>query len=278
MRKAIHGGVMAQIASSVILLTWGFAGLISGQSSKSVTPSRIVGNKDHSEMILIPGGPFVFGMNQKAVKRLLKINKLPWAEIYADELPRQQKQVTAFYIDRFEVTNEQYKQFMQETGHRTPKYWSRQLFNGPQQPVVGVGWADAEAYARWAGKRLPTEEEWEKAARGTDGRAWPWGNEPRGAAYNGKAQANGAPVKVGSFSPVGDSVYGVSDLAGNVWEMTSGSWHDGKAMRGGSFLNPLGDVRVTVRWSAVDENRGAVWLGFRCVMDTGNWREFATPK
>lgn len=79
--------------------------------------------------------------------------------------------------------------------------------------------------------------------------------------------------------PKGDSVYGVGDMAGNVWEMTSGNYQGAsKAMRGGSFLNPVGDVRVTVRWAAGDEDRGAVWLGFRCAMDTANWSQFAGPK
>jgi formylglycine-generating enzyme required for sulfatase activity len=265
--------------AAATLLVLAFGGLITAPGAQAQTPNRIVCSKDHAEMILISEAPFVFGMSRKEIQSLLKKYGLPWAEIYAEEHARQQKQVAAFYIDRHEVTNSQYEQFMKETGHREPKYWRRRLLNGPRQPVVGVGWADAEAYAKWAGKRLPTEEEWEKAARGTDGRAWPWGNAPHNAFYNGRAQSNGAPVDVGTFSPMGDSVYGVSDMAGNVWEMTSGIWQDGsKAMRGGSFLNPVGDVRVTVRWSAADQDRGAVWLGFRCVMDATNWRQFARPK
>lgn len=267
-----------RVCGVAMLLVMGFAPPFNVPQKPTTTPTRIMDNKDHAEMILIPGGRFEYGMSQQAIKALLKGNKLGWAEIYAFELPRQQKEVPAFYIDRYEVTNAQYAQFMKETGHRAPKYWSRQLLNGPRQPVVGVGWADAEAYAQWAGERLPTEEEWEKAARGTDGRPWPWGNTPDNAAYNGRAQGRGAPVDVGSF-PAGDSPYGVSDMAGNVWEMTSGNY-DGhsKTMRGGSFLNPLGDVRVTVRWSAEDEDRGAVWLGLRCAMDAASWSKFATSK
>jgi formylglycine-generating enzyme required for sulfatase activity len=260
------------------LLALGFGALITIPGVQAQNPNQITCIKDRAEMILIPEGPFVFGMNQNEIQGLLKRYRLPWAEIYATELPRQQRQGAAFYIDRYEVTNSQYKLFMKETGHRQPKYGQRQLLNGPRQPVVGVGWADAEAYARWAGKRLPTEEEWEKAARGTDGRAWPWGNVPNDAFYNGRAKAAAAPVNVGSFSPSGDSVYGVSDMAGNVWEMTSGIWsYGGKAMRGGSFLNPVGDVRVTTRWAAGSSDNGAVWLGFRCVMDVTDWRRLARP-
>jgi len=259
-------------------LLLGSVALIAVAQGPATPPNRVIDNKDHAEMILIPDGPFVYGMSQQEIKKLLRKYKFGWAEIYGFEVPKQQGRVAAFYIDRYEVTNSEYAQFLKETGHREPKYWRRQLLNGLRQPVVGVGWKDAEAYGKWAGKRLPTEEEWEKAARGTDGRAWPWGNTPTNAAYNGRAQARGAPVDVGSF-PSGDSPYGVSDMAGNVWEMTSGSYQgSNKAMRGGSFLNPPGDVRVTVRWAAGDQDRGAVWLGFRCVMDSANWSRSARPK
>jgi formylglycine-generating enzyme required for sulfatase activity len=262
----------------LVALLIGSAGLIAVPQEPATLPNRIIDAKDHAEMILVPGGSFVYGMSQQEIKNLLKKYKFGWAEIYGFELPKQQGQVAAFYIDRYEVTNSEYAQFLKETGHREPKYWHRQLLNGTHQPVVGVGLADAEAYGKWAGKRLPTEEEWEKAARGKDGRAWPWGNTPDNAAYNGRAQARGAPVDVGSF-PSGNSPYGVSDMAGNVWEMTSGNYKGSdKAMRGGSFLNPPGDVRVTVRWTAGDEDRGAVWLGFRCVMDAASWSRFARPK
>jgi formylglycine-generating enzyme required for sulfatase activity len=256
----------------------GLATLIAIPGEPATDPNRIINNKDSAEMVLIPGGSFGYGMNQQEIKALLRKYRFGWAEIYGLELPKQQKQLAAFYIDRYEVTNAQYAQFLKETRYREPKYWHRQLLNAPHQPVVGIGWADAEAYGRWAGKRLPTEEEWEKAARGTDGRIWPWGNTPDNAAYNGRAQGRGAPVDVGSF-PKGDSAYGVSDMAGNVWEMTAGTYQgESHAMRGGSFLNPLGDVRVTVRWAAGDEDRGAVWLGFRCVMDAANWSQFARSR
>jgi len=237
---------------------------------------RIKSKKDNADMILIPSGPFVYGVDQKEVKRIVIALKSPMAEIYRAEEPKTTKNIESFYIDKYEVTNEQYSRFVRETSHREPRYSRYPQLNGSRQPVVGVGWADAKAYCGWAGKRLPSEEEWEKAARGTDGRTWPWGNQPDDARYNGRKRANYAPVNVGSF-PSGDSPYGVSDMAGNVWEMTDGTWKDSsKAMRGGSFLNPIADVRTTVRWAASDQDRGANWLGFRCVMDVANVKQFAT--
>jgi iron(II)-dependent oxidoreductase len=244
--------------------------------SEDNLPPLVKSTKDDAELILVPAGSFVYGIDQKEVRRLVISLKSPMAEIYTTEVPRTIKSLDSFYIDRYEVTNEQYGRFVRETGHREPRYSRYPQLNGKRQPVVGVGWEDANAYCSWAGERLPSEEEWEKAARGTDGRTWPWGNQPDDSRYNGRKAGNYAPVNVGSF-PSGDSPYGVSDMAGNVWEMTSGTWKGGaKAMRGGSFLNPIADVRVTVRWAASDENRGANWLGFRCVMDVANIKQFAT--
>jgi len=233
-------------------------------------PARINTKPDGAEMILIPSGPFTYGVNQKELKALIKKLKLGWdTNIYPKEHRGQQKTLPAYYIDRYEVTNERYNRFVAATKHRPPRFARYPQLNAPKLPVVGVGWGNAEAYCRWSGKRLPTEEEWEKAARGTDGRTWPWGNSPDRKAYNGKAAGYFAPVAVGSY-PKSDSPYGVADMAGNVWEMTSSEWEGGaKAMRGGSFLNHLGDVRVTVRWAAGNEESGANWLGFRCAKDVG---------
>jgi formylglycine-generating enzyme required for sulfatase activity len=198
------------------LLALGLGELITAPAEHVQLPNRLLCNKDSAEMVLIAEGPFVFGISQKSIQSLLKKYRFPWAEIFAEELPEQQKREANFYIDRYEVTNSQYEQFTKETGHRRPRYWQRQLLNAPQQSVVGVGWADAEAYAKWARKRLPPRR---------NGRRLP--AEPMVALglgavsqttpfCNGRAQAMGAPIKVGSFSPSGDSVYGVSDMAGNV--------------------------------------------------------------
>src|SRR5262249_24276545 len=151
-------------------------------------------------------GEFTFGITASKREELLRTLANAQLVIFDSEFPEQTGSTRAYYIDKFEVTNRRYARFLADTGHRKPRYWSLKLYNEPDQPVVGVGWSDAEAYAKWAGKRLPTEEEWEKAARGTDGRIWPWGDEPSGEKYNGKSQGNFKPITVGSF-PMGASPY-----------------------------------------------------------------------
>lgn len=237
-------------------------------SALAQLPSRFVSKPDKAEMVLVPAGEFKYGITKKEIKAALRRLKSPWATIYATEHSPHRISLEAFYIDRHEVTNERYGSFLKATGYKRPsRFASYPQLNGAQQPVVGVGWQDAEAYCKWSGKRLPSEEEWEKAARGTDGRIWPWGNEADDKRYNGRSAVYNAPYKVGSY-PLGKSEYGAMDMAGNVWEMTTGTWANGKrVIRGGSYLNPLAYVRVTVRWAAEDPQRGANWLGFRCVKD-----------
>ncbi len=248
---------------------------MSPQSSS--LPRQILARKDNSVMVLVPAGRFIYGIQPRKRDSLLKALSNAKLPIFDLEFRQQTKNVSSFYIDKFEVTNKQYGVFLRETGHRKPKFWNSRVFNHPDQPVVGVGWADARAYAKWAGKRLPSEEEWEKAARGKDGRIWPWGNNPAGEMYNGKTQGNFAPARVGSY-PKGASPYGVMDMAGNVYEMTTGIWGTSdRAMRGGSYLNTGAYTRTMFRWAPDDSTDGASWLGFRCVMDTTMIRSWAGP-
>ena len=135
-----------------------------------------------------------------------------------------------FSIDRYEVTNHQYQQFVLATGHRKaapPSRYAKSVgkMRGPNQPVVYVSWDDANEYCRWKGKRLPTEAEWEKAMRGTDGRLWPWGNleKPNGANWARVQDGHEVSARVGSFS-TDKSPYGVMDGAGNVMEWV-GDWY-----------------------------------------------------
>lgn len=227
--------------------------------------------QDPKDMVLIPAGSFVYGEDASTTQKLVKQLKKPYLDLYAKEAKRTSLILPDFYIDRTEVTNAAYGEFVRSGGGRPSRFADWPQFKGPQQPVVGIGWADAIAYCVWRGKRLPTEQEWEKAARSSDGRSWPWGEDRDSKRYNGKELKRYGPDNVGRY-PAGNSFYGVSDMAGNVWEMTSSKWppqqYDGSyVMRGGSYLNNLAEVRTTVRWAAGDEERGAEWLGFRCAKD-----------
>ncbi|MDP7000162.1 MAG: SUMF1/EgtB/PvdO family nonheme iron enzyme, partial [Candidatus Poribacteria bacterium] len=121
---------------------------------------------------------------------------------------------SAFYMDKYEVTNAQYRKFVQATGHREPKYWDNSKYNQPNQPVVGVSWHDATAYAKWAGKRLPSEAEWEYAARGgLKGKEYPWGDQEPSSSRANYGSNVGKPTAVGSYPANG---YGLYDMAGNA--------------------------------------------------------------
>lgn len=223
---------------------------------------------DQAELVLVPAGPFVYGEEARKVRQLVTEKlKAGWLAQYGSEAQRQSRQLGAFYLDRYEVTNARYALFLRANPQARPsRFASYPQFNAPQQPVVGIGWAEASAYCAWAGRRLPTEEEWEKAARGSDGRIWPWGNEPNPDCYNGRAAGHLGPAPVGTHRD-SDSPLGISDLAGNVWEMTATRFDEQRhVMRGGSYLNRLPDVRTTVRWPIEDEPNGSKWLGFRCAV------------
>lgn len=167
-----------------------------------------------NKMILIPAGEFVMGSN----------SRLP------DEGPQQTVKLPAFYIDQFEVTNLQYKKFNDATQGRSPRHWRNRTFPAGKadHPVVYVSWQNANDYCQWAGKRLPTDAEWEKAARGSDGRMFPWGDEFATDAANTPVRWQeigqfGDTTPVGAFEK-GKSPYGVYDMSGNVWEWTA-SWY-----------------------------------------------------
>lgn len=161
------------------------------------------------DMISIPGGSFILGDDSR----------------HADEGPMQEWTVDAFYIDRHEVTNNDYHAFTMAIGRPAPDHW-----RGPKppaaigdHPVTYVSWYDARDYCTWRGKRLPTEFEWEKAARGEDGLKFPWGDVFDPKVANTPQSGIGHTTPVGSF-PKGASPYGVLDMAGNVWEWTD-SWY-----------------------------------------------------
>ena len=151
----------------------------------------------------------------------LRFGSKPW---FLNESPKRKVVVKAFFIDKYEVSNRNYKEFVDTTGHKSPKYWKGSVYpDGLSDiPVIFVNWNSADSYCKWRRKRLPTEDEWEKAARGTDGRRFPWGDEFDPKKTNAQGQFGG-PVAVGKFED-GKSPYGVYDMSGNVAEWIEG-WY-----------------------------------------------------
>ena len=168
-----------------------------------------------------------------------------------DENPVRTVRIAPFFIDQYPVTNAQYLDFVAATGHRVPKHWTagRPPEGEESHPAVWLSWFDAAAYAKWADKRLPTEDEWEYAARGTDGRAYPWGNDFAPDRCNCRASALGGICRVNAF-PDGASPAGCHNMAGNVWEWTD-SWHGDahqrRVLRGGSWASGIMSVRTCYR-------------------------------
>ena len=239
--------------------------LIDSQTSPEVIHASI----DVEETILIPAGEVRLGTDLKTDLT------------FGTEANPRVVFVAAFYIDKYEVTNGQYAKFISETGHRKPKFWDDPLLNAPEQPVVGVNWEDAEAYAAWAGKRLPTANEWEKAARSVDGRLYPWGNDydatlgnfDDGGGMDGSRDGYAmASAPVGNFIE-GISPYGLHDMAGNVWEWIVEQPREPLdtipektySIRGGSWTNGAGDTRTTIAYiypAQCSDHSSSV--GFRC--------------
>jgi formylglycine-generating enzyme required for sulfatase activity len=177
------------------------------------------------ETVLVPAGPFCFGEN------------------------RELRYLPPFRIDRYPVTVARYAEFVRETGHAHPGRWpdAGGMPDRMDHPVTGMSWFDAMAFARWAGRTLPTEEQWEKAARGTDERAYPWGERFSVRNLNSRAAKKRGTTPVTMY-PDGASPFGVVDMCGNVWEWTN-SWFDGagdlKVLKGGSYA-------LTKEYAAID--------------------------
>ena len=200
-----------------------------------------------------------------------------------DEVPAVEVMVAPFYMDVHEVTNGQYKAFLEATGYKGESRFSDIAeLNADADPVVGITWKDATAYALWAGKRLPSEAEWELAASGADGLIYPWGNEFDPAKCANQANST-TPMAPGSFT--GDSPFGIKDLAGNVWEWTSDGYDwdllkkqtagqmympsdtkDLRSVRGGSYKSGPADLRTSNRLGMNPAARTDD-IGFRCVRD-----------
>jgi len=289
-------------------------------SATEMMPKCKIG-KDGARMVLIPAGEFQMGTDTAEIPQLVQWAK-EWAPSakaswFEDETPRHKVYLDDFYMDVYEVTNAQYRRFVQATGHKEPegfkivrieggelilqygfKPWSDKNFNDDNQPVVCVTWEDAKAYCEWAGKRLPTEAEWEKAARGgLAGKRYVWDDDsttPKGAGnfadetakktfpdlviIKGYDDGYTYPAPVGSFTPNG---YGLYDMAGNIWEWCA-DWYDDdyyarspkekpegpdsggfRVLRGGGWDSNLYSLRVAFRGHYPTTARTII--GFRCV-------------
>lgn len=214
----------------------------------------------HAGMVQIAGGQFRMGSGKGD----------------PDAQPAHMVMIKNFYLDVYEVTCRDYKKFIETTNRQPPPTWKDRNYppGTDLHPVIGVSWEDATAYAQWAGKRLPTEEEWEFAARGPGELRYPWGNEWQNGCANADNVRNGV-TNVGSYDC--PSPFGVQDLIGNAWEWTDSSWvpypggkltrpphASDKVIRGGSWESPRTFISSTSR----SGYRGVgIQTGFRCAMD-----------
>jgi sulfatase modifying factor 1 len=234
----------------------------------TAAPQTTTGPVSETAMIAIPAGEFTMGRDDGD----------------DDERPAHTVFLDAFEIDRTEVTNEQFQQFVDQSGYLSDAEqagesytWRNYAQDKPQHPVVLVTWSDAVAYCEWLGKRLPSEAEWEKAAKGTEGFAYPWGDEWALDKANTEESGCRGTTIVGSF-PQGASPYGVMDMAGNVAEWTT-DWYEAypgstfaspyfgkkyRVIRGGGWFSEAHLVRTTER-SASSEDLRNDDVGFRCV-------------
>jgi serine/threonine-protein kinase len=256
---AVAAAILVVALVAAVLLT----GVVGRDAGTAVATVPAGATAVPEESVLVPAGEFVMGDDGAAETR-----------------PKQTLRLDAFRIDKFEVTRAQFRTFVAATGFRpdspaVTRFTDREA----QEPVVGVTWANAVAYCNWSGGRLPTEAEWEKAARGTDGRIYPWGNQPDSAKLNASESGLKRPRPVGSY-PAGASPYGALDMAGNVAEWTQSlkkpypydpgdgrndpSAAGERVIRGGSWENSAESARTFAR-AGFPADFVHPTVGFRCV-------------
>jgi formylglycine-generating enzyme required for sulfatase activity len=214
------------------------------------------------DMVAIPGATFVMGRDRGGEP---------------EEAPAHATTVSPFWIDRFPVTNGQYLAFVRSTNHRAPPDWSGDSIPAGREndPVTTVSWGDAEAFCEWRGRRLPTEAEWEFAARGSDGRLYPWGEDFRPSAVNSFESGLGHVQPVDAHTQ-NVSAFGVREMSGNVWQWCRDDFvlypgsnarpaipPGAKAIRGGSFASDRHHVTTTTRNLEKPATQSSS-IGFRC--------------
>jgi iron(II)-dependent oxidoreductase len=277
--------IMARIAWGLdtqdITIEWTEAG-------KKLAAERVANWKIKNEMVAVPAGEFIMGSDKKIDRNA-----------YKAELPQRRVYLDAFAIDKYEVTNLEYLKFILATGRNPQIDWRYDGGNFQEtmahHPIMHVSWYDADAYCKWAGKRLPTEAEWEKAARGEDGRLNPWGNQPAGLSRVnfGRTGLSGPvrdrPERLLLYPPLisvdkydnAVSPYGAYQMMGNVAEWVS-DWYDPeyykaapdrnpkgpetgtqKAFRGGGWMDSTTTMRAAMR-NGTDPSTKINWMGFRC--------------
>lgn len=258
---------------------------------KALAKERLATLPMKDDMVRVPAGWFIMGSTKKADRNAYRV-EFPQRRVYLD----------AFDIDKYEVTALEYLKFVLDTGRSPLVDWRYDGGNFQESmayhPVMHVSWYDADAYCRWAGKRLPTEAEWEKAARGEDGRLYPWGNQSAGLsrANFGRSGLSGPvrdrPERLLLYPPIisvdkyenAVSPYGVHQMIGNVAEWVADWYHpeyykvapdrnpqgpeEGthKAFRGGGWIDSTTTARAAHR-NGADPNTRMNWLGFRCASD-----------
>ena len=254
---SLVGSVCAEDAKEVVIA--------SAEELKGIEAKKIIWKKDDAKMVLIP----------ESFAR----TKDTYTE-FGDLVSGKVVKVTdAFYMDTTEVTVGQFKKFLKSSGYKPEKPidWAELFKFSPtdKHPMIRVSWHHATAYAKWAGKRLPTEAEWEFAARGgLVNKTFPWGDDESIAreyanfyGTGGKDQWDGTTARVGSFLPNG---YGLYDMSGNVWEWCQDWYDEGKeyrVCRGGSWSNSMLSQRVAYRVNDVP-TAANYYVGFRCVLES----------
>jgi serine/threonine-protein kinase len=252
--------------------------------------STMISGKDDMTLVYVAAGEFTMGsMAEEALPLCEKFYTSCPLDLFINGEPPHTVYLDAFWMDQTEVTNAMYTKCVQAEKCKpptSPKSYTRDSYYGNSQfekfPVVLISWEDAEAYCAWADRRLPTEAEWEKAARGEDARAYPWGNDfPDNDLLNFRDFIGDTTV-VGKY-PHGASPYAALDMAGNVWEWVA-DWYDKnyyasspasnpvgpdsgtqRVLRGGGFGSRIYTLRATHRWSNVPTD-AYEWVGFRCAM------------